>query len=678
MRQRMVILKADNLGFQPGMSSFRRLIDIGDRRRIPHSIGVITNRLSHLLTREVHYLRACFEDPLLELWNHSHTHRKLVTLTQAQQAEDIRTAQRLICEQLGVACTVFGAPYNQYNADSIAALQECGELDAMFLVEPTLAAGSRLVNVSRETLLSPEFVRPSTRQNDLKEFIRRYELLKNAELMVIQFHPPAWNEHGFSVYEQCLDYLLEQGVRFVTMRDYVALQKARTSSSVELPIRAQAIILDASLDSSASALKEKYANDRRLSAFFFNRHQLGTQHVLRCFERIGFDSQPELQQGTHHSCLDIGCGAGNWLTGYGLLHPDAALCGLDALDPCTDIAQSQLAQAGMGTRATIRCGTVEQPLQFDHCFDRIWCINAAQYMDKEALFTYVRQALKHRGAFFLNIQTEDYFLGAAMQQLSSSNADLANAAARLDTLIASYAQRMAVRTRFASVRAYDHEELMFCARQFGLDMVVESIHFEDKVPAYREGAMMKSYLMENNLNHSAALASPNNFIAQSIESRSKHLKELRQFGMWRSLRILYAECPDAIPEEQHAEIMALVQMTNGVTVKPQTAFVIAGFSTATQAALAINCGDLQAPILQPDKTDDAGISFLRSLSAYLRGDLQTVMRDCLRHQNDMPFDRRQAVLAAAASCKKKEPASAIAAIEALYQSRNEAADIARR
>lgn len=674
LKQKLVILKADDLGFNPGMSSFRRLIEIANRRRLPLSIGAISSRLSFLKSSEVHYLRACFEDPLYELWNHSHTHPNFVTLTYEKQLHEITQAQKILHDMLGVQCKSFGAPYNKYNEDTMAALHSCAELEAVYLLEPPLAATSRLVNAARATLLSPEFVRPHTRQNDFPEFVRRCKILEKSELLTVQFHPTAWNDYGFEQYERCLDYLLEQGARFITLGDYAALQKARATCEAlpEQSTRLAAILTDSKLDNSARALRNKYADERRLSDFFFNRHILGTQHVLRAFEKINFDSAPELRGNHVHACLDIGCGAGNWLIGYGLQHPQALLRGIDSLAPCVEIATTQLAAAGMADRTSILHASVEQASPFPEQFSRIWCINAGQYMNKEKLFGFVQKVLKYQGNFFLSLQTADYFLCNAWQRLNQLNSDPIGAAASLETIIGSAAQRLGIHKKISTVHAYNQEEIAFCAKHSGFAMVIEGVQPEDMPPAFRGHAMMKAYLLENNALPLTDSMICTAFLALPNSEREQHLSALCKYGMWGMLKILIEGARAGIPESTLNEITALSQSVAGVAFGPQNSIRSEGFSRTTRAVLSINNGDYQAPALEADANKQPELIFLKSLSCYLRGDFHAAMRVSTQASDAKPFDERLAVLFAAAACKAGIPKAAMEMIDIIYEIRSNA------
>lgn len=670
--QKLVILKADDLGFQPGVASFRRLMAISSRRRIPLSIGVITSRLNGLPRHDISYLRSSFEDPTFELWNHSHSHRNLTTLSRQEQGDEIEKAQALIQETLGVACRVFGAPYNKYNEETLHALETCPGLEAVYLLEPPLAAGTKLVNAPRAALLSPEYVRPFTRQNDLAEFIRRFQLLKNAELKVVQFHPPAWNDHGFEQYECCLDYLLEQGVRFLTMAEYVAFQQqggdAERRDLTALPIRVAAIAADITLQGSAHHLEERFAAEKRLSSFFYNRHLLGTQHVLRAFERIGFDLPPPVNPGKIHACLDIGCGSGNWLVGYGLLHPRADLFGLDGLAPCAEIAREQLGAAGMAGRATIIGGSVEKVPPLPRCITRAWCINAGQYMEKESLFAFVNKTLTHQGEFLLSIQTIDYFLGAALQSFSLPEANLADGVSRLETILSSFARRAGVRSP-SGVYVYDHDEIVFCAKDYGLDLIVEGVTFEEPVAGYRRHPYLKSYLMSNRL-LPPGKEENDLFPALSGAEQSNYLKELRSFGLWRRLHALNEKYYATMPEELGDDLRALLPFMTSLPSSHPPAVDSERLSLPVRALLAINNGDHNAPILHAEADGDPEMSFLKGLSSYRQGDMPATLRAC--NQRPGFFDGRLAVLAAAAAAKAGMNVEAVAAIDLYYGQRPDA------
>lgn len=674
--QKLVIIKVDDLGFQPGTDNFRRLIEIAYRRRIPLSIGVVTSCLPSLSRQNISYFSACFQDSLFELWNHSHTHRDLTTLSFQHQLDDIKTAQQLIYETFGIHSRVFGAPYNKYNENTLLALNSCidSELDlqSVYLVTPDIEKSCKLLNAPRISLVSPEFVRPTTRQCDLLEFIRRYRLLNDKELLVVQIHPNAWNEYGFEQFEQCLDYLLSEGARFLTMRDYNALCNFRSSNqqgdevTPNIPVKVRAIVIDELLKDSAQSLKETFSGDRRLSDFFYNRHKLGTQYVIRSLEKIEFDLPKNSAPDKNDYCIDIGCGSGNWLIGYGILHPNAKLYGIDELEPCVEISRKQLAAAGMIDRANISCSSAEAPPPLLNRFDRAWCINAGQYMNKESLFSFAHKALKHNGIFLLSIQTIDYFLSSAFQAITSPEKDCDRTFTHLNPIVISTARRLGVKPKPFKVQVHSHDEIIYCAKQLNFQINIEDVSVFEGNPKFRGRPLMKSYLMTNYVQTQDSAKGNLSFLNMPSPEKVKYLDELRKYGMWSKISELFEYCKNVEPAECKYDVFTILTQNQPNFTTNETHNNLKHLSPSIHAVIEINNGNLNSSFFSTNETMDSDTTFLISYTHLLLGNLQQVLNKCEKGLADHKFDSQLAILYAAAACKLGKPNLALEKMELLY------------
>lgn len=675
MAQRLVILKADDFG--SGVhENFRKLIELGRRWRVPISIGVIANRLPLMRKCDISYFRSCFEDPLLEVWNHSSAHRDFTTLSYENQVDDIRRAQNQINSDLGVLCDVFGAPYNKYNIDTIKALGACPEFKSVYLLEEDLAAQTQLVNAPRRSLVSPEFVRPWSRQNHFIEFVRRCDLKRSDSLLTVQFHPPAWNPRGFAEFERCIEYMLDQGFRFVTMAEFVELRKIKSAAEKDtklaLSVRVAAVQVDEKLEVSNKEMGQRYSGDSRVSEFFFNRHVLGTQHVVRSLEQVDFDQRPGSEVSDGHTFLDIGCGSGNWLVGYGLLHPEAQLFGLDKLEPCVETARASLAAAGMSGRASIVRGAVDETVAlFERRFNRVSCINAAQYMNKESLFRFAHRSLKHQGDFLLSVQTPEYFLGAAWQALTSAEGKLDQAFGRLDTIVSSFERRLGVMRRVSSVHAYEEREIVFMAKQSSFEVSIEGVGFESRVPQFRGLPYMRSFLFVNRYTRDDEDNGYGSFCALSEELRASHLNDLRNFGAWLRIKELIDNCKGLIPSSMESDLRVLsCSMTSGAPLHGHEN-PAGNYSELARCAIALNSGDYANARPRRDFECDAELGVFYALSSYAAGDYVDVLKLSEAMSSSRSIDPRVLIICAAAATRLGRIKVALESIDKYIQHRVE-------
>lgn len=481
------IIKADDLGFSDHLGNFLHLLGIHRRRAIPISIGAVGQKIAALLPGEIDLLRAYCRDPLVEIWNHSNTHRDLTTLSLQQQADDIAAAQVEIRKQLGVLPTVFGSPYNKYNADTFAAVSRLPELKTIYLpADNDIPAGAEAFILPRRTLVSPEDVTELERQCSLAAMSTRITRLGGG-FLTLQFHPSSWNSIGFREYERCLDFLLESGYRFILASEIYDYQSAMLSSDDRkerlgkfTTTRGKMIFLNSiGIETLSDKQKE---NKFKLSGFFFNRFSCGIEHYASVFERIGFT---ETRRKVPSKAIDIGCGTGVWSVAYATLNVGCTVTALDKLPGCVDLCNSVSAAFEMQSSVMAFSGTEkeihvdgEQPI-----YDEGWCINALQYMDPELFFSRLHSSLKSYSHFYVSFHTFDYYISSALAGLESN--DLAVGASRLKTIVYSYAYRLGWCNRTTScVKAFDKNEILECGKWNGFALVLERPMADPLIPRF--------------------------------------------------------------------------------------------------------------------------------------------------------------------------------------------------
>jgi peptidoglycan/xylan/chitin deacetylase (PgdA/CDA1 family)/SAM-dependent methyltransferase len=542
MFSKIVIIKADDFGLG-GDFNFRKLINICNDLEVPLSIGVVGRNVDCMHRHEVNYFRSSFENPNIEIWNHSFSHRDFLTLSYQQQFDDISMNQKLLLNKFGVNCSIYGAPYNRYNQDSVDVLNNLPAIEAVYLLDDSLASNLNFFNINRSSLISPEFVRDVSRQVDCNEFIRRVNLKKNLNALTVQFHPPAWNLRGFKEFTKSVEFLMRAGYRFLNLNQFknliIGTQLANKSADL------LAIESDEKSVFINQELKSKL-KDSKLSDFFFNRHIVGTQHVLRSFKRIGFDKVSQSSfRSSSHSVLDFGCGPGSFSLGYSLLHPDAQIYSVDKLDSCVEIVNANT--LGLNIKNIVAAKGDLTNFEINVKFDRAFCINAVQYMDLESYFNKMSTICNHKSDLLLVYQTYEYFIKQIYENVTTGNIDYIRIQSLLLPILTTYAKSFGVTIKNYGVYCYDEKMISGISKLSGFDTLISDILFEYPRDDFNSKPTQLSYLFELNLNAASKFNSEEYFISLSEVDRVEYLNKLFELCMHTRFSTLVDKHSDLIP-----------------------------------------------------------------------------------------------------------------------------------
>jgi len=228
--QQHVILKADDLALT---QRWQRYFSYVESQRLVTTAGVIGNRLPAMSTQSIDYLRSL---GFVEFWNHGWDHglpppkceadfidprsddevSKVDTCefygTSADcQMEHMRLCHEAVIDYLGVVMYGFGAPENKHDCNTVPAFLACG-YDHWYFPKYSML-GCRPSGVCTLARGGGEIEIPTGVPN-FAGFFSSYD--PNRPLLVLQVHPNKWDAAMFAEFQQCLEYLLEQGVVFTT------------------------------------------------------------------------------------------------------------------------------------------------------------------------------------------------------------------------------------------------------------------------------------------------------------------------------------------------------------------------------------------------------------------------------------------------------------------------------
>jgi len=243
----VVILKADDLG--DTTANWNRFMKIVNDNNICASIGVIPARVnkesSKAEIRRISRIKQINNFPVIEFWNHGHTHLKTKGITEfsggdmLDQANHIQLTQHFLYQTLQYSCHTFGAPFNRSSGVTSTALVNSPEINVWFSYQ------------ENEKHFSPEWVDPDKKVINnydqhiilnvnylfLHEFpigqvIDNYKNDKDKPYIVIQVHPEFWNDSKFMKFEQLIHFYKDkQLATFMTPYQYFqSLHKVYTSA----------------------------------------------------------------------------------------------------------------------------------------------------------------------------------------------------------------------------------------------------------------------------------------------------------------------------------------------------------------------------------------------------------------------------------------------------------------
>ncbi|MCX6584333.1 MAG: hypothetical protein NT166_29515 [Candidatus Aminicenantes bacterium] len=212
----VIIFKADDFGND---TASRRFIDYLETH--PHlraSLGINAYRLLEDSFRE--RLIELSQNPQLEIWNHGWTHScvrdgmgEFLGKNYEVQLLRLRQSQQLIRDKLGIRCRIFGAPCNGIDENTSRAMADIDEFDIW------LYGKSNTNKFCLKRTIDIEY--PTMRPN-YEKFTAAYNKLdlEHCYYLLLQLHPPWWDDNDWSEFEKILDFLYRQDVVFMTITGY--------------------------------------------------------------------------------------------------------------------------------------------------------------------------------------------------------------------------------------------------------------------------------------------------------------------------------------------------------------------------------------------------------------------------------------------------------------------------
>lgn len=214
----IIVIKVDDLTASIG-SGFARLFELCRLEDIPFSAGLIIGTLETATASQVEFL-SNLDPQECELWIHGYTHYMENGKTEfcgQDKKDQIATLKRIVdaCQRyLKRELSVFGAPGNEADKNTLAALDEFQSITTVFYLNAL--GGNRFV---LPNLLQMERAPGSLYSHT--DVIERAQKLPVGSVAVLQIHPFAWGPMEWREFELTTLGLKNCGAIFMTPSEYV-------------------------------------------------------------------------------------------------------------------------------------------------------------------------------------------------------------------------------------------------------------------------------------------------------------------------------------------------------------------------------------------------------------------------------------------------------------------------
>jgi peptidoglycan/xylan/chitin deacetylase (PgdA/CDA1 family) len=177
--------------------------------------------------KNVAWLKHWRSHPLIEFWNHGHSHTKTTYCCSSleDQIADLKRNEDGVTPVFGQGLKIFGAPFNSVDEQTVHACLAAG-IEIMFYAPDPSPDG--LLNIPAAWFFSgPEMITGKKSRVPNVVRIRRAlsaHFLKHP-IGVVQLHPLACDDQGFSEFESLISYLKFLGHPTVTAASFFQQRK---------------------------------------------------------------------------------------------------------------------------------------------------------------------------------------------------------------------------------------------------------------------------------------------------------------------------------------------------------------------------------------------------------------------------------------------------------------------
>jgi hypothetical protein len=233
----VVMLKLDDLVRQKGKDAtvparWQRLVDFLESEKIKASLGILTESLEGDCSAYSEWLKQHVSRGYIELWDHGYYQKGLpeqmktngrtaenVGAAVADQAAMFEKSLSLVKAKTGLGLAAFGPHSTGIDGITYEALERFPEIKAVWFYGPPKGLKTSKVVIRRLMELERPLFVPNPGQLK-KSFEKNRATLP---YVAIQGHPNQWDDARFEAFKKAVFYLRDQGCRFVTVSEFLAL-----------------------------------------------------------------------------------------------------------------------------------------------------------------------------------------------------------------------------------------------------------------------------------------------------------------------------------------------------------------------------------------------------------------------------------------------------------------------
>ena len=204
---------------------FKRLAEWAKTEKTVVTMGVICDSLAQPNADDVAWIKANAVENggVVEFWHHGWDHRSWTDATGKQQwefrgpdvatqAKHLRDAQAIFKQTTGLTFRVFGAPFNQADDATIAAMDTVPEL-TIWMYPPKK-------ETKRKVLGRTLNIEVATGKVSYAKFAQEYAAKKPTSMMLLQGHCGMWNDDSFRDFAKIAALLKQDGWITLTAAQY--------------------------------------------------------------------------------------------------------------------------------------------------------------------------------------------------------------------------------------------------------------------------------------------------------------------------------------------------------------------------------------------------------------------------------------------------------------------------
>ena len=206
-------------------AGFKRVADWAKAEKTVVTMGVICEPFARPNADDVAWIKANAVENggVVEFWHHGWDHRRWTDVSGKQlcefrgpdvatQAKHLKEASELFTKTTGLTFHAFGAPFNQADDATIAAMDAVPEI-TLWMYPPKNETKRRILGRTLN-------IEVATGKVSYAKFAQEYAAKKPTSMMLLQGHCGMWNDESFSDFVKIAALLKQDGWMTMTASQY--------------------------------------------------------------------------------------------------------------------------------------------------------------------------------------------------------------------------------------------------------------------------------------------------------------------------------------------------------------------------------------------------------------------------------------------------------------------------